>query len=664
MQVVPSVPADRNRSLGHESSEYLSSQHGKQPAPNSASFAVPTLAEMHLHDSSLGHGPVAQLGDFSELALDGTGSGLSLSDGGASASVLSSLGEASAFDADLEKGADAAELDVTGRAGGHLLQSPVADLGEACDLCADNEHDADAAELVISGQAGQHLLQSPVPDLRDTVRPAGISTPLPARQSIPSSPFQDEPAPGLAWSEAAQSSQLPSGKLSGHKSDASKRPAQALKQSLSKQSEQQSEAGSAGTMPGREPRSIQAASSDLMEAWNEQEQLDKQSNAASQLHSRLSLEESDLALDDLTELEQASSMIDSMVESADLEPHQHYSLGSAPRLFFEGLHQKTERDPSHVHTLQSLPSQDTEQGNAAEPAQQGEQEELQDAGAALHSKTEQHHSTANVIEASELAAASDLSSTHPERESRTAAQSLSASARPHVDDTFLPGSASPSEVPSHTSANELLPATGLDQSAEALSYRPGDVASEELHQPRTPAAGQQSSSNPDLGNGSSDSLQLTGSSKQSLQHGDQAGSEQPQMAELAAPSREAADLVSAADSNSPGQQSERGIGGASEHVTRAVGAARDQRKSEPSFTVEHNMASSEQNVLQHSNMPLHEPNAATPAGVGMPESMTSPENAAQAGPGADRLAYAEALERALATGKAPACHLQCPRSAA
>ena len=763
-QLVPSVPADRNCSLGQESSNFLSSQHRERPAPDSASFAIPTLAEMrrhdssmghdpvarvresggptpqgreateqvsskhgapvhaetilqdsssmernpvahlgtsdkptlgtagrgpsrhpsfqaieqpatgsssysglsheemHLHDSSLGHGPVAQLGDFDELTLDEAGSGLSLSDGGASASVLSSLGEASAFDANLPEGADPEELDVTGKAGEHLSQSPVADLGEASHLSADTEHDADAAELGTSGQAGQHLPQSAVPDLSDTITPAGISTPLPARQSIPSSPFQDEPAPGLPWSEAAQSSQLPSEKLSGHKSDASKRPAQALQQRLSKQSEQRSEAESAGTLPGREPRPIQAASSDLMEAWNEQEQLEKQSNAASQLHNRLSLEEADLALDDLAELEQASSIIDSMVESSDLEPHQQHSLSSAPRLFFESLHQKNETDPSHVHTLQSLPSQDTEQGNAAEPAQQGEQDDLQDAGVALHSKTEQHHSTANVIKASEIAAAPDLGSTHPGRGSTTAEQSLSASARLQAVNTFLPGSASPSEVPPHMSANEPLPATGPDQSAEELSHRPADDALEEQHEPRTPVTGQQSSSSPNLGNGSLDGSQLAGSLEQSLQHGHPASSEHPQMAELAAPSGEAADLASSA--YCPGQQSERVIKSTSEHVTRAVGAASDQGVSEPIFVAEHDMAVSEQDVLQHSNMPLQEPHVATPAGDGMPESMASPEDAAKAGPGADRLAYAEALERALATGRAPACNLQCLRSAA
>ena len=84
--------------------------------------------------------------------------------------------------------------------------------------------------------------------------------------------------------------------------------------------------------PGQEPvPSIQGASSDLMEAWNEQENLaGSQSRRPSQMQERLSLGESDLMLDELEELEQASSMLDGLVGTAEAAQQPQHSSSAAP----------------------------------------------------------------------------------------------------------------------------------------------------------------------------------------------------------------------------------------------------------------------------------------------------------------------------------------------
>ena len=529
------------------------------------------------------HGPVVDLGEPGESALGRAGSGLSLSDGDASASVLSSLGEACDFDADVEHSAEAAELDVPEGTGHQLLQRSTADHADAS---------------------------------------SNTPAPVPAKRSIPSSPFQHEPEPDLATSQAASRAQPPPTGLTGPDALPGLAPGAALQQGLSQLSEQLSEAASAASMHSREPRPIQAASSDLMEAWNEQEQLEKQSNVASQLHSRLSLEGSDVALSDLAELEQASSMLDSMVESAELMPHQPSSLGLASRQLLEG----------HQHTSESIAEGSLQA--EGDPINMQAKEHEQQHGQHLH------ESTGRALPKSEDVQSSAGSST----ENRIPAEDLS----PH---SMQPGSDSSAaqdpSAPSTPSAEKAaLNASILEQEtvapmnsmpvADASRLRPADNAFREEHELDT--VDKHSMQSMYQENESAGDLQPAALPEQNQHASDHFGG-------LAVPLRGTAEQYSG-------------------YVASSLRQSDDERPDlEPALNLrpeaEHAAGNQARPVSgqagrQQSTEPVGEHGHANIAAESLPNSAAKPDEAAELGQGADRLAHAEALERALATGAAAA----------
>ena len=223
--------------------------------------------------------------------------GLSLSDAGTSASVLSSLDAASDMDADMEPEAHAAGL---------------------------------AAPAALS----------PGPQWSPEVSsPREIES---HRTRIPSSPFQDEPdadstSTRLMSRMSRQAVSSPRAKISTHLDEsATGEPRRELSQPVLSSSVglswQERDEQPLQAAPGREPvSSIQGASSGLMEAWNKQENLaGSQSRRPSQMQERLSLGESDLMLDELEELEQASSMLEGLVGTAGPAQQPQHSSSAAP----------------------------------------------------------------------------------------------------------------------------------------------------------------------------------------------------------------------------------------------------------------------------------------------------------------------------------------------
>ncbi len=571
------IARDEQPSLSNRPPGQLSSRDSQQAEHVSQSSSGASQGELRLHDSSsAAHGPVVHLGEPGDSALGRAGSGLSLSDGDASASVLSSLGEVSEFDADVEHSAEAAELDVPESTGQHLSQRTTADL-------------ADAAE--------------------------DAPAPVPARRSIPSSPFQHEPEPDLPASQTASGAQPPPAGLTGPEALRGSAPGAALQQGLSQLSEQLSEAASAASMHSREPRPIQAASSDLMEAWNEQEQLEKQSNAAFQLHSRLSVEESDLALSDLAELEQASSMLDSMVESAELMPDQDISLGSASRQLFDGQQHISERTAkiSLQAEGESISTHATEHGTGHSP---------QSADEVSRAST----ITRDTVPAQDLG----LHSRQPGSDS-SAAQHPSAPSTPPAEDAALTAS----EVEQVT----VDPLNSMPL-AEAPRLRPADNAFREGHEPA--AVEENSRSSTDKQNGPADDTEPVADHEQA----------QPSSGPfrgLAPPSKGAAEQGSV-------QPSFLQVHPDDELPDNA--GASDLMPEPPQAAGSHAQpALAEPNQDRHQRIlePVGQHGQAISVPESMPESAAKPSTAAaELGLGADRLAHAEALEMALATGAAPA----------
>lgn len=565
-----------------EAPEQPSSGDSQQAEHVSQPSSGATHGELRLHDSSgMKHGPVVHLGDPSESALDSAGSGLSLSDGDASASVLSSLGEAPDFDADVEHSAEAAEVDVPESTGQHSPQRTTAD-------------HADASSYA--------------------------QAPVSARNIIPSSPFQHEPEPDLPASHAASDAHPSPAGLPGPEALPSLAPGAALQQGLSQLSEQLSEAASAASMHSREPRPIQAASSDLMEAWNEQEQLEKQSNAASQLHSRLSVEESDVALSDLAELEQASSMLDSMVESAELMPHQPSSLGSASRQLFDGQQHTSERI-----TEDSLQGEiESTSTHASEHEQQHGRHKHDGSGHALPKLADVLSSGGSITEDSVPTEDFGLHSMQLRSDS-SAVQHPSAPSTPSAEESAL--NASKVQQANMAPLNSMLV-------AEAPRLRPADNAFREGGEPGTTDEHSRKSTYPD--NGSAGDVQTAGSSEQDQQASDLSKG-------LAIPSKGAAEQPSFLQVHSHDELPE--FDEASDLMPETENAA--EGHAQPDLAVSGHVG------RQQSAEPVGEHGLAQSASESMPDGAARPDDALKLGQGADRLAHAEALERALAVGAAP-----------
>ena len=272
-----------------------------QPAPDAAALAKP---EMHMPESSGSMGAsTAPQGQPTRPALLSEASlGLSLSDAGNSASVLSSLDAASDMDADVD---------------------------------VDLQSEAHAAGLAAPAASSPGPLWSP-----GTSSPSEIQ---PHRTRVPSSPFQDEPdadrtltrpMPGMS-TQALSSPKAGTSMQAdqGTDTEPTRKHMQPVLSSSVGLSWQEQDEQPLQAAQGRESvSSIQGASSDLMEAWNEQENLaGSQSRRPSQMQERLSLGESDLMLDELEELEQASSMLEGLVGTAELAQQPQHSSSAAPK---------------------------------------------------------------------------------------------------------------------------------------------------------------------------------------------------------------------------------------------------------------------------------------------------------------------------------------------
>ena len=591
----PTNEAQRLQGAAREKPPSLSSEALGQPTspqkaqaePGRASSSGASHAELRPHvSSSMTHGPLVHLGGTSDSALGraGSGLGLSLSDGDASASVLSSLGDASDFDADVEHSIDAAELDVPEMTGQHLTQSPTATLAGAAN------------------------------------HGGSSSASAPARRIIPSSPFQHGPEKDLQPSQAIASVNPSAEDSTGPEALPGPVPERALQPGLSEVSEEPSEVRSAASLQGRVSRTIQAASSDLMEAWNEQEQLEKQSNAASQLHSRLGLEESDLALSDLAELEQASSVLDSMVESTEMMQPQHSSVVPAPQQSLD----------SHRYEL----DWSADDAIHAERQQSSMQSQISD-GAELDQEQLQHNDAGSGPSPPEYARKQSSAGSFAE-DSVPMGNLSHASMQPGTDYN----SAAHRPSPSISSAGEtaLGDGTMVDPisdapTAETLRPRPADNAFREGHEPES--ARWQSRSNVHLDTDSAEGA--------SLEHDQRSDNS----------SRSLAKPLEIAAEQSLGQLSLT-----QEHS----GDEKPDSKSalDSPHKAEYVMNKHEQPPLAVSDRAAHQQHAAEPAGErghaevplqSEPESAVRADKAAGLGlGGADRLAYAEALERALATG--------------
>ena len=573
-QQLPGVARVEPAFLSNEASGEPSSRQREQAEPGSAPYAGASQAEVRPHvSSSMTHGPLVHLGGTSESALGEAGSGLSLSDGDASTSVLSSLGEASDFDADVEHSADAAEADIPEMTGHHLLQSPTATLAGAA------SHGSSSA-------------------------------PAPARRSVHTSPFQHTSEQDLQPSQGVSSTDPSAEDATGPEAQPGSAPERALQQGLSGLSEEPSEVVSATSLHGRVSRPIQAASSDLMEAWNEQEQLEKQSNATSQLHSRLSLEESDLALSDLAELEQASSVLDSMVESAELVPHQHSSLGPAPQQKLDS--QRYELDwgadnAPHAESQQS--SSQSQSSYAAEHDQQQVQDSRDGSGHALPKSADKQTSAGSIAERSVPTDNLSFDSMQLEKDYNSAAQKPSPSIPSAVDVTLEPSSVDRAVV----DPVSTMPV------AEALRLRPADNAFREGHEPETAR-----------GPSRSDMYQEYGSAGDASVEHDQQSSDDS--SSLVTQMQTAAEQY-VGQPPIPQMQSDdekpdlRGASSFTEETRYAM-----QSHAKPDLAV-----SGQADRQEHATELVH-------------EDIIRPDDAAELGQGADRLAYAEALERALATG--------------
>ena len=592
-QQVPGAARVQQASLGTSAPELPSSRHTEQAEHVSNSHAGPSHAELRLHDSSSTEpGPVVHLGEFGDPALGRAGSGLSLSDGDASASVLSSLGEGSDFGTDLE-------------------------------------HSADAAALEDPNSVGQHLSPMAKADLADAARHASSSAPALDRRRIPSSPFQHDSALDLRQTQAALVAGPSMQSSTGPETSPSLVPGAALHQRLSKLSEQPSEATSAASLQEAGGlRSIQAAGSDLMEAWNEQEQLDKQSMAAPQLHSRLSLEASDLALLDLAELEQASSILESMVESAELLPHQHSSLGTAPRQLLSNLQQGSGRDAGTASGGESQYSRQAQASHAADSKQHMHYEQHHGTGLARPMSTDKGFSAGHVTEDTVPSELLDSDSMQPGIACSSAEQ------HPSVSSLSSAGDTTPNTPVAYQASIAMSSSMPV---GEASHLRPADNAFRERREPET--AHEHSRRDLHQGTGSAGDAEPAAS----IRH-----SEQPEEAQPVANAVEQC----AGRPSSPSLWSD----GEQPDTDRAAGLGHDTEHAANSHA-QPDLAVPGQAGLQHAAEATWGHGQAGIALGSVPNSTARPHKSAEPSQGADKLAHAEALERALATGAAPATML-------
>ena len=386
------------------SQEPTSGSFHTQPAPYAAALAKP---EMHMPESSGSTGAAASpQGQPIEPALLSEASmGLSLSDAGTSASVLSSLDAASDMDADVQPEAHAAGLAARAASDPGPLWSPEA--------------------------------SSPTESKSDRTR-------------IPSSPFQDEPdvdstssrrLPGMS-TQAVSSPKVETSMQAdeGTIEEPRRKQTQPVLSSSGGLSWRETDEQPLQAAPGREPvSSIQGASSDLMEAWNEQEDLaGSQSRRPSQMQERLSLEESDLMLDELEELEQASSMLEGLVGTAEPAQQPQHSSSAAP-----------ER-PQPMPTPQAAGQQTGMQAAAFVEA------------AAASDRQPTRQAAESTAELSSLSASAEVSlaNQHDEQQSMAAARQLSSAPS---EDGSSAGLGSP-------------PSPGLSESAQPASMLAADQA--------------------------------------------------------------------------------------------------------------------------------------------------------------------------------------------
>lgn len=522
---------------------------------------------MRMHDGSMG-APVAQLGGPGEPTLGGAGSGLSLSDGDASASVLSSLGEASDFDADAEIDADAPELHVPGSV------SP----------------EAAPAEMTHS------------PSLR-----ASRS----GKPRIPSSPFQQEHQPSSHQQQLVPG--MPTEGQCSSRAEASIKPDEAPAQVPSGQPAQHTApSGSEPSHQGRDGKAIQAASSDLMEAWSEQEQASEKGKAAAQLHERLSLGQSELTLDDLEELEQASSILDSMVEeAAELALPQQMDSAMPHR---------------HGSARYSQPSSSLAGDDAAGPRTSGGSESN------VSHQHEQHNEAYKLKRISEMAAQSNLEQHHPAERMCDASDSAAAA---QSDRMLSEGEDSAAAEPVTSSEVSLgqEPETGSRPADNFIESRP--ASAEATLRP-------------------ADDAFREGIIASILHKQAKPDTQEDSASQIGAQPEVASEPCSGASAHHPSSTQQRpeqnGVIEISAHSKLPAGAEIHHEHSEGRHSAEPDAAQTPQGIPQSSSEPAESAQRddaleGLEAGSRLPIDVTAAPDE-----GSDKLAYAEALERALATG--------------
>ena len=538
---------------------------------------------MQAHDRSTAGTPAVALEwPPGRPALAGAGSGLSLSDGNASASVLSSLGEASDFDADIEADASAAELDLPTGAAQKLLQSPVAQLPGAGSMGSPESSCSAGAQILSSPSQQEHAGSShhTLPDAKHA---------HPATNTVPGSPFQQEQVQSSQASVLDTPAQTHVGYATGSGMEACIPPG-------TEEPGQFTEPGHNRLLLEQKQQAthMQAASSDLMEAWNEQEQSS----------GKEAPDQPDLAHVDLKELEQATAMLDSIADAPELAPQQHSSLSSASELLVDGQGPELQdRAPAGL-PLQSLGSRSSMERSAAEPEHAGDTAPLP---APQHL---QDHS-------------------HPEPYRAAVASSDSPVA------------------------------------AAAASVRPADDAFRERAR-SSHAAVQQGEDHTRVEQASSDILSATSSMEHSSAHHESFGRESTQRAGLSSSSEASEQAFSSL--SLPAAQQGHALEAESPDMAASQRRASEQGVQLPGIG----------KAAHGVDVTASEQSASTDVlpDEAMPGSGLSNGQAADLEGGGDKLAYAEALEMALATGEAPhirsgmdfpkmtRCNKQLPRSSA
>lgn len=515
---------------------------------------------MQAHDHSTAGAPAAALeGPPGGPALAGAGSGLSLSDGNASASLLSSLGEASDFDADMEADASAAELELPTGAAQKLSQSPVTQLPGMGSMGSPESSPSARAQILSSPSQQEHAgsLEQTLPDVKHA-HPAG--------NTVPGSPFQQEQiqnSQALVPDAPAQSRVgYGTGSGMGH---ASVPPGM-------EEPGQYTEPGHDRLLLEQRQQAthMQAASSDLMEAWNEQEQSS----------GKEAPDQPDLAHVDLKELEQATAMLDSIADAPELAPQPQSSLSSASELLVHG------QGPELQHRAH--------------------------AGSPFHSQ----------------ASKSSLESTAAESERSGTSASLPAPQ--HLQDHGHP-----------EPYRAAFASTGSPMAAAVASARPADDAFRERAR-SSHAADQQSEAYTRIEQASSNELSAASSLTQSSAHQESVGRESTERAGLVSPSETSEQDFSSP--SLPAAQQGHALEAESPDLAASQRRASEQGAQLPSIGKAAPGAEVAASELSASTDKL--PDEA------MPTSGLSNRQAADLDEGGDKLAYAEALERALATGEA------------